>query len=200
VRVLQSKRGSKAAATALVLAVTSTATAAANEGEARAIRAFRAEADTYVSAAEPHRNFGRARALEADGEPQAIVYLRFRIKKEKRAIDGVTLLLHANGGARTSYQVRRVKAAEWRERRLTYSSAPRLSLRYTSSKPVHRGAWSAVDVTPIVEEDDDVVSLAITTKSPLGVVFASRESNRGPRLVLRTAAGSVGDAAFVVTS
>jgi len=190
VGVFQSKRGSNAAAIALVLAVAPAATAAANERDPHAIRAFRAVADTYVSAAEPRRNFGRARALEADGAPQAIVYLRFRIKKEKRAIDGVTLLLHANAGARTSYQVRGVEATEWRERRLTYRNAPRLSLRYTSSKPVHRGAWSAVDVTPFVQEDDGVVSLAITTKSPLGVVFASRESKRGPRLVLRTAAGS----------
>jgi hypothetical protein len=191
VGVFQSKRGSEVAGIALVLAVASTATAAAaNEADGRAIRAFRPEADTYVSAAEPHRNFGRAAALEADGAPQAIVYLRFRITKENGAIDGVTLLLHAKRGARTSYQVRRVEAAEWRERRLTYSNAPRLSLRYTSSKPVRRGAWSAVDVTPFVREDDGVVSLAITTKSPLGVVFASRESTHGPRLVLRTAPGS----------
>ena len=176
--------------TALVLAVASTATAAANEGDGRTIRAFRAEADTYVSAAEPRRNFGRARALEADGAPQAIVYLRFRVKRERGSIDDVTLLLHAKGRARTSYQVRRVEAAEWREERLTFSNAPKLSLRYTSSKPVRRGAWSAVDVTPFVREDDGVVSLAITTKNPLGVVFASRESNLGPRLVVRTAPGS----------
>lgn len=191
VGVFQSKRGSKAAGTALVLVVASTGTAAANEGDGRAIRAFRPEADTYVSAAEPRRNFGRARALEADGAPQAIVYLRFRIKKEKGAIDGVTLLLHARGRARTSYQVRRVEAGEWDERQLTYNNAPRLSLRYTSSKPVRRGAWSAVDVTPFVREDDGVVSLAITTKSPLRVVFASRESNHAPQLVLRTGASSV---------
>jgi hypothetical protein len=189
VGVFQSKRGSKAAGTALVLVLASTATAAtaaAGEGDEGGIRAFRPEADTYVSAAKPRRNFGRAGALEADGAPQAIVYLKFRIKKEKGAIDGVTLLLHATSGGRTSYQVRRVEAAEWREQRLTYSNAPRLSLRYTSSKPVPRGAWSAVDVTPFVEEDDGVVSLAITTKSPRGIVFASRESDRGPRLVLVT--------------
>jgi hypothetical protein len=186
VGVAEAKRGSRLAGIALVLAVASTATAAANEGAGRAIRAFTPEADTYVSAAQPRRNFGRTRALRADSSPQATVYLRFRIRKVKGEIDGVTLLLHAKVGARTSYQVRRVQATRWREAQLTYENAPRLSLRYTSSKPVRRGAWSAVDVTPVVAQDDEVVSLAITTKSRRGVVFASRESNHSPRLVVRT--------------
>jgi hypothetical protein len=147
-----------------------------------------------VSAAEPNKNFGRTTALRADGSPQTTVYLRFRVKMLRGDITDVTLLLHAQAGGRTSYQVRRVREDEWRERRLTYENAPRLSLRYASSKPVRRGAWSAVDVTPFVADDDELVSLAITTRSALGVVFASRESRRGPRLVVRTANGKGPDA------
>jgi hypothetical protein len=187
VGVAQAKRGSRLAGTALVLAVVSTATAAGNQGDGRPIHAFRPEADTYVSAAKPRRNFGRTHALRADSSPQATAYIRFRIGKIKGVIDGITLLLHAKAGARTSYQVRRVQTTQWRETELTYENAPRLSLRYTSSKPVRRGAWSAVDVTPFVAQDDEVVSLAITTKSPLGVAFSSRESNHSPRLAVRTA-------------
>lgn len=122
--------------------------------------------------------------------PEATVYLRFRIRKVKGEVTGVTLLLHAQGRARVSYQVRRVDENGWREGRLTYATAPRLSLRYASSKPVRRGVWSALDVTPFVSGGGRV-SLAITTKSPLGVVFASRESNHGPRLVVRTDAERV---------
>jgi hypothetical protein len=187
VNVVQSKMRSKLVACgALVLAVGSTAPAGGENARAAKIRAFRPVADTYVSAAEPRRNFGRTMVLRADGAPEQTVYLRFRIGNVTGDLADVTLLLHAQAGARTSYQVRRVREDEWRERRLTYENAPRLSLRYAASKPVRRGAWSAVDVTPFIAIEDDEVSLAITTRSPRGVVFASRESRRGPRLVFRT--------------
>jgi hypothetical protein len=122
--------------------------------------------------------------------PKATVYLKFRVRKVKGKITGVTLLLHAQGRARVSYQVRRVDENGWRESQMTYANAPSLSLRYASSKPVRRGVWSPVDVTRLVSGGGRI-SLAITTKSPLGVVFASRESNHGPRLVVRTDAQPV---------
>jgi hypothetical protein len=148
------------------------------------IRAYKPEADTYVTAAEPGRNFGRTQALRADGEPQSTVFLRFQIGELSSTVESVTLLLHGREGGR-SFQVRRVSQDEWREARLTYRNAPKLSLRYAASKPVRRGKWSAVDVTALIsQENDREVSLAITTRSPLGLVFASRESKHGPRLVV----------------
>jgi hypothetical protein len=150
------------------------------------IRAFSPEADTYVTAARPETNFGSSRLLRADGVPKQTVFLRFRLGKLIGEIASVTLLLHTQAGARANYQVRRVYIDAWRERRLTFENAPRLSLRYVSSKPVRKGIWSAVDVTSFIT-DDVVVSLAVTTTSVRGVVFESRESNHGPRLVVRTA-------------
>ena len=171
---------------ALALALLASATARAAVGDKPpAIRAFKPVADTYVSAAEPRRNFGRTRSLRADATPEATVYLRFRSAAFGSGVESVTLLLHAETGTR-GFQVRRVQTDAWHETRLTYRNAPRLSLRYASATPVRRGRWSAVDVTSLVEEDDGEVNLAITTRSPLGVVFASRESNDGPRLVVRT--------------
>jgi hypothetical protein len=186
VDIVRGKTGSGLVVTGLVLGVVAAGVAGAEAAPSPEIQAFRPEADTYVSAAQPERNFGRLRTLRADSSPETTVYVKFRIKKLKGQITGVTLLLHAQGGARTSYQVRRVLRDEWREARLTYETAPKLSLRYASSKPVRRGAWSAVDVTPFVMNDNERVSLAITTKSALGVVFHSRETNYGPRLVVRT--------------
>lgn len=147
------------------------------------IRAFRAIADTYASVAAPQRNFGHVRVLRVDSAPRTTAYVKFRLKNVKGKITGVTLLLHTRAGARKSFQVRRVYDDNWREETLTYGNAPRLSLRYTSSRPVMRGEWSAVDVTAFVDDGGGSVSLAITTRSPLGVVFASRESRHGPRLV-----------------
>ena len=172
------------AATALGLALVATGVATAYSKPT--LRAFTPEADTYVSAAQPDRNFGASKVLRTDGSPKQTVYLKFRLKRLKGKISSVTLLLHARTGARASYHVRRVDRSEWREREVTFENAPRLSLRYTSSKPVQRGAWSAVDVSSFAIDDLPWVSLAITTRNPLGVAFESRESSQGPRLVLRT--------------
>lgn len=162
-------------------------TSAADE-QATNIRVVKPDADTYVTAAEPDRNFGRARVLRADGSPQATTFLRFRHTHLSRRVVSVTLLLHAHAGARTGFEVRLVPRDDWREGRLTYATAPRPSLRYASSKPLRRGAWSAVDVTPFVGDGGDTISLAITTRSPLGVAFRSRESAQRPMLVVRTEA------------
>jgi hypothetical protein len=170
----------------LVFAVATAATAGADPRPSTAIRALTPEADTYVSAARPETNFGASRSLRVDGSPTTTAYLKFRLRRLQGEITSVTLLLHARGPASTSYEVRRVYRDGWRERRLTFESSPLLSLRYVSSKPVRRGAWSAVDVTSFVKEDVTLISLAVTTRSARGVVFESRESDHGPRLVVRT--------------
>jgi hypothetical protein len=154
------------------------------------LRAFRPEADTFVSAARPEANFGGASVLRADGAPRKTTYLRFRLRKLGGEITSVVLLLHATTEARTSFQVRPVPDDDWEERELTFENAPEASLRYVASKPVRRGIWSAVDVTSFVGEEGGRVSFAITTRGTRGVVFESRESRRGPRLVVRTRGGS----------
>jgi hypothetical protein len=175
------------ATTALGLALVATGAATAySKPKPGEFRVFRPEADTYVSAAQPDRNFGGSQVLRTDSSPKQTVYLKFRLKRLKGKITSVTLLLHAQAGSRASYQVRRVYRNEWLEREVTFENAPRLSLRYASSKPVQRGAWSAVDVSSFVIDDLPWVSLAVTTRNPVGVVFESRESSQGPRLVVRT--------------
>jgi hypothetical protein len=170
--------------TALAFTVVVTGSAGA-QPSMNELRAFRPEADTYVSSARPEMNFGRSPSLRADGSPRETAFLRFRLKALRGRIASVTLLLHAQVGARSGYQVRSVFEDEWSERSLTFESAPRVSLRYVSSKPVRRGMWSAVDVTSFVTNETSLVSLAVTTRSARGFVFESRESDQSPRLVVR---------------
>jgi hypothetical protein len=182
------------AATALGFALVATGVATAySKPKPGELRAFRPEADTYVSASEPDRNFGHSQLLRADGSPKQTVYMKFRLRPLKGGITSVTLLLHAQAGSGASYQVRRVYRNEWRERKATFQNALPLSLRYASSKPVQRGAWSAVDVSSFVTGDFPWVSLAVTTRSTLGIAFESRESDQGPRLVVRTGKQAPGD-------
>jgi hypothetical protein len=172
--------------TALALTLGAGGSATAQPKPAADLRAFKPEADTYVSAARPEANFGRSRSLRADAAPRETIYLRFRLEELRGEVTSVILLLHARTNARASFQVRRAYDDDWRERGLTFDSAPEVSLRYAASKPVRRGIWSAVDVTSFVDEGGGRVSLAVTTRGTRAVVFESRESRRGPRLVVRT--------------
>lgn len=153
------------------------------------MRVLKAEADTYVSAAQPDRNFGRATVLRADASPQSTAYLRFRHSRLGDEPAGVTLLVYVLAGDRAGFEVRRVLRNDWQEERLTHETAPRPPLQYASSKPARSGAWSAVDVTPFVMSGEEALTLAITTRSRLGLSFRSRESKQRPILVVRSADG-----------
>lgn len=166
------------------MAASATGATGASVTEPHEIRVFSPEADTYVSEAAPATNFGRSLLLRARGSPQTTTYLRFRLEQRSKHVTSVILLLHARAGARTSYQIRRAERTDWREQRLTYANAPRPSMRYAAAKMLRLGAWSAVDVTQIVDGRTRV-TLAITTRSRTGVAFYSRESKLGPRLVVR---------------
>jgi hypothetical protein len=173
-------------AVAMVVAtIAATGAAPAATGPRAGIRAFKPVADTYVSSATPRSNFGRLRVLRVDGTPEETAYLRFNLTRISGEITSVTLLLHATTATRASFAVRRVTRDVWRERRLTYLTAPQPSSRYTASKPVRRGVWTAIDVTPFVEDGDAEVSLALTTRAARRLSFGSRESSHGPRLVVR---------------
>jgi hypothetical protein len=186
----QPQPGLAAAGLLVAAALGLTGAAAATEAPPPEIRAFKPVADTYASAARPRTNFGRARVLRVDGAPEKTAYLRFDIGNTRGGVDSVTLLLRSHSEARASFAVRGVNDDDWRERRLTYANAPRLSLRYTASKPVRRGVWTAVDVTPFVEDGDSEVSLAVTTRAHRELTFGSRESRYGPRLVIRSGDGA----------
>jgi hypothetical protein len=178
--------GSRLVAAALILAAGTAGGALADNGPSTPdIRAYSPEADTYVTAAQPDANYGHSLTLRVAGSPQTTTYLRFRLRNVPTNLASVILLLHTKTGTRATYQVRRADGLEWREGRLTYANAPRLSTRYAAAKMHRRGIWCAVDVTPIVEGQMRV-TLAITTRSSTAVVFHSRESRYGPRLVARS--------------
>ena len=155
------------------------------------ISAVRAYADAHVSASAQNANYGKQRRLTVDARPMTRAYLRFEIDVKKRNVLRVNLLLYSRTRSQLGYQVR-LATDTWRERRITFENAPRVSPRYVSSGRLRARAWKAVDITSLVGEDDDEVNLALTTVAPTGIVFASRESGmKGPRLVVeRNADGS----------
>ena len=85
-------------------------------------RVYKPVADTYVTAARAHANFGRLRMLRVDGSPEKTAFLGFRLKRTPAPAASVTLLLRPRSPGRARYAVRRVEENEWRERRLTYAT------------------------------------------------------------------------------
>jgi hypothetical protein len=163
--------------------------ASAGDKPPPALQVFGAAADTYVTVARPAANYGRALTLKAG--PQATTFIRFDLRQPASENATVILLLHAQSGQRAAYQVRRVTQIAWGERRLTFANAPKLSSRYTAGKQKQQGAWNAVDVSAFVAGNARV-SLAVTSRSAKGLVFHSRESKLGPRLVVQTGASRIG--------
>jgi hypothetical protein len=150
------------------------------------IRAVRAKADSFVSAASRTQNFGRQRDLEVDASPQTRAYLSFEVDLSSSEIQHVSLLLYSRTRSRIGCQVRLIDRS-WRERRINYENAPRVSSRYVASGPLRAHSWKAVDVTSLLIGDSSGVSIALTTVSSNGASFASRETGlHGPRLVVES--------------
>jgi hypothetical protein len=149
------------------------------------IRAMRAVADSYVTEANRVANFGRARGLRVDASPLTRAYLRFRTKYLYRDdVKQVNLLVFSRTGLRRGFRVR-VVSSRWRERGITYENAPYLPTRFVASGPILARVWKAVDVTPLVDTEDEEVSFALTTVALDGLELASRESGlTAPRLVV----------------
>lgn len=148
------------------------------------IRAVRAKADAFVSAARRTSNFGRNRDLRVDASPRVRTYVKFSADLKSGDVRHVSLLLYSRTRSQAGYQLRLV-GTYWRERSINFANAPGLSSRFVASGPLRARAWKAVDVTLLVEDEDGEVSFVLTSVSPKGAAFASRETGlHGPRLVV----------------
>jgi hypothetical protein len=151
------------------------------------IRAIRAKADAFVSGANPSMNYGASVDLRVDASPTFRAFVRFKGRLKSDDVQRVHLLLYSRSRSRAGYQVRLVEEP-WREREITFLNAPLLSVDFVMSGPLKARSWKTVDVTSLVEElsdDENYISLALTTRSQNALELASRESGlHGPRLVV----------------
>jgi hypothetical protein len=150
------------------------------------IRAMRPKADAHVSAVSRAQNFGRAHELKIDSSPTLRTYVMFNVnlKSGHGEVKQVSLLLYSQTRSQAGYQIRLV-SERWRERKITFANAPPSSRAFVRSGPLRAKAWHAVDVTSLVSDDHKYIGFVLTTVSPKGVGFASRETKvHGPRLVV----------------
>jgi parallel beta-helix repeat protein len=146
---------------------------------------FVPSADAYVSETEPTTNSGLRPGLRLDGSPLVRSYLRFSVKGVGRTISRATLRLYATTSSVTGYQAHGASDTTWGELAITYANAPAFGSAISSSGPFASGAYTEVDVTPLVT-GDGVYTIVLTATGPTAFSLGSRESVNSPQLIVHT--------------
>ncbi|MGH2786850.1 MAG: DUF7594 domain-containing protein [Actinomycetota bacterium] len=149
------------------------------------VQRFTVAADASVTPARPQANLGTHRRLYVD-VPRARGLLKFRLSALDGPVEKATLrVLATRAGPRAT--LARVRDVVWRERRVTWRSAPPLGEVVTSTGRLRKWRWVSVDVTSIVK-GNGTYGFALTS-SRGGLRFASGEADlpwRAPKLVVET--------------
>jgi parallel beta-helix repeat protein len=146
---------------------------------------FAASADAYVSESEPNANNGARPVLRLDGSPFVRGYLRFSVSGVSGTVTRATLRLYANTSSVTGYEARGASDTSWGELMITYANAPSFGPTISSSGAFASGAYTEVDVTPLIT-GDGVYTVVLTGIGPTAFSLASRESVNSPQLIVQT--------------
>lgn len=144
------------------------------------------EADAYVTAASPRRNFGDRRILIADGSPRVRSLLRFKVDETCDPVKKATLRVFAKRGKGARFSARRV-GDNWDEGSVTHQGMPKPQGGSRRSRPVKPKRWVSADVTPLAGQRESV-SLLLSSRNRR-LKFSSREGERDPTLSLETMPG-----------
>jgi hypothetical protein len=147
---------------------------------------FAPAADAYVNEASPTTNYGSVTTLRADASPVVRSYLRFNVQGLSGTVTRATLRIFTGSSSSAGYQVRGVTDNSWSEFAINHSNAPAVGGVAGSSGSFGSGAWTAVDITSLIN-GNGLVSLALTTVSNTAFSLSSRESSANPpQLVIET--------------
>jgi Glycosyl hydrolase family 99/Calcineurin-like phosphoesterase len=145
---------------------------------------FGAAADAYVMQTNPTLNYGSSVSLRTDGSPTINSYLQFNVQGITQPITNATLRIYNSSASNAGYDVRSVSDNAWTENSITYNNAPGLGGMVGSSGAFTSGAWTTVNVTPLVTKNG-VVSFALTSSSSTAINLSSREAANRPQLVVQ---------------
>ncbi len=135
------------------------------------------DADTYVDASSPTRNYGASSALRVEGSPVRIAYLRFDTGDATSAQIEIPSTEESDDGI----HVHAVADDAWQERAVTWNSRPAVGDEIGWTGPTMPGRTYRVDVSALIGSGP--VSLALVSADPSGFVFGTRESGQPVRLL-----------------
>jgi hypothetical protein len=146
-------------------------------------------ADAYVNEASLAANFGGLTTLRADASPIVRSYLRFNVQGLTGTVTRATLRVFSNSASSAGYEVRNVTDNTWGELTINFTNAPAVGSVSGISGAFATGAWTTVDITPLLI-GNGALNLALTTTTSTAFSLASRESGaNAPQLVIETQAG-----------
>jgi parallel beta-helix repeat protein len=146
---------------------------------------FVPSADAYVNETEPATNNGAQSHLRLDASPVVRSYLRFRVSGVSGTISRATLSIYANSPSTTGYEAHAASDTTWGELTITHANAPAFGPAIGSSGAVASGAYTEVDVTPLIT-GDGVYTIVLTTTGVRASSLGSRESVNSPQLIVHT--------------
>jgi hypothetical protein len=147
---------------------------------------FNPAADAYVNESNASGNYGALTTLRADASPILRSYLRFDVQGLSGTITRAALRIFTNSGSSTGYEVRSVADNSWVEGAINFSNAPAFDGVIGASGPFGTGAWTMVDITPLITGDGSY-SIALTTTNNTAFSLASRETGtNAPQLIIET--------------
>jgi len=145
----------------LALLVCAGSASSASGGRAAGGTKFAPDADAYVTAAVPKRNFGKARILRTAKRPSTRSYLHFTLTGIDAPVTSATLRVYAR--ARVKGLAVRSTSANWSERAITFKNAPRAGGVVARAKRVRARRWVSLNVTKAVK-GKSAVSFALKTR------------------------------------
>lgn len=141
---------------------------------------FGPDADAFVSAAQPDRNFGRRAVLRVDASPVRHALLRFSVTGVgTNAIASVKLRIHCMDGSPDGGTLFHVADDSWGETTVTWNNAPPADPGPLASiGAVQAGVWYEIDLSSHVT-GDGTYTLRITTASANAAGYDSKEGTAG---------------------
>jgi parallel beta-helix repeat protein len=147
---------------------------------------FAPSADAYVNESDPTTNNGSRSDLRLDGSPLVRSYLRFSVSGVSGTVSRARLRVYANSASSSGYEAHGSSDTSWGELTLTYANAPAFGPAIVSSGAFTSGAYTEVDVTPLIT-GDGVYTIVLTATGTTAISLGSRESLNAPQLVIETA-------------
>jgi hypothetical protein len=147
-------------------------------------RRFGPVADATVDSARPEANFGRRSRLRVAAGPRARALLKFRVSATSD-VETATLRVFARRPSR-GIRVAFTRRVSWRERAVTWRTAPKSMDAFGSRKAGGRGTWISFDVTTAIGGSGDYAFVLLSSWGRGQFASSETRSARAPRLVVET--------------
>ena len=148
---------------------------------------FNPTADTHVRSDNPNANFGANVALEVDGSPLKVVYLKFDLSSLLgKTLQAAKLRFYVVDSTSGQIAIKQVENTSWDELSMTYTTRATPGSLITTFNGGTSGSWVEVDVTAGVNGRlGQIVSFALDETNSNGLDFSSREATiNKPLLIL----------------